>query len=217
MTEMRTVRRMRVGGFLSALALAGVMVTGGIAQAQDAVQIEVIVPGTPGTPIGDTLLASPITGISNLVTFAPDQWTGSAQVPDPAIYGRPAAALYAQSTGEGTGALSFALSDDPTGDVLLTLVGLDDDAPTKTPIEVTIDKKSVYKGDAWFQDWGGKVGEGNWTTVQLTIPKGLLGPGVNDIIVSNTAATGDQGETPYILLGGALLEVPGVTVSLSGA
>ena len=48
--------------------------------------------------------------------------------------------------------------------------------------------------------------------MQITIPKGMLGPGVNSITVSNTAPTGNQGEAPYILLGGASIQVTGVTV-----
>ena len=110
------------------------------------------------------------------------------------------------------GSLNIGLSDPPSEDAILTLVGLDDDAPTKTPIELTINTTVVYTGDAWFEDWGGTVGEGNWTTVQIVIPRGMLGPGVNSITLSNMAETGNQGETPYVLLGGASIQITGVVV-----
>ncbi len=208
------MRHMRIGGFVSVLALASALVGGSVALAQsDAVTIDVITPGSPSTPAAEGALLNPVTGLSTIATYAPDQWNGAAQVTETESYGREAAALYAQSTGTGTGTLSIELSDIPTEDVILTLVGMDDDAPTKTPIELTINTTSVYKGDSWFENWGGTAGAGNWTTVQITIPKGMLGPGVNDITISNTAATGDQGESPYIILGGATIEVTGVTVS----
>lgn len=208
----RTVRGIRVGGLLSAFVLAGTLAAGNLALAQGEVSIEVIEAGAPATPIGDGALANPVTGLTTLAVFAADQWTGGGLVTDSSIYGRPAAALYAQSTGIGTASLSVDLGNVPTGDVILTLVGLDDDAPGKTQIEVTINKASIYKGDAWFEDWGGKVGEGNWTTVQITIPKGMFGGGVNDVTVSNMSADGHEGEAPYILLGAAQLEIPGVDV-----
>ncbi len=118
-----------------------------------------------------------------------------------------------RTTGLGTGTLYLGLSDPSTEDVILTLVGIDDDAPAKSQIELTINQTVVYSGDSWFEDWGGKAGEGNWTTVQITIPKGLLGPGVNSISVSNNAIDGNEGEAPYVLLGGASVQVFGVTVS----
>lgn len=214
MGEQRTMRRLRIGGFVSALALAGVLAGNSVALAQsDTVGIQVIVPGAPATPAAYGSLANPVTGLSTIATYAPDQWAGAAQVTETESYGRAGAALYAQSTGLGTGTLSIELSDVPSADVILTLVGLDDDAPTKTPIEVTVNTTSVYKGDAWFADWGGKPGEGNWTTVQLTIPKGMFGSGVNAITISNTAATGNEGEAPYVILGGATIEITGVEVA----
>ncbi len=204
---------MRIGGFVSVLALAGALATGSIAVAQDdQITVEVIAAGSPGTPAANGSLLNPVSGLSTIATYAPDQWLGAAMVTETESYGRVAAALYAQSTGEGTASVNIGLSDPSTEDVILTLVGMDDDAPTKTPIELTINTTVVYQGDAWFEDWGGTVGEGNWTTVQITIPKGMLGPGVNNITISNTAATGNQGEAPYILLGGASIQVTGVTV-----
>ncbi len=212
------MRRMRIGGFVSALALAGTLVSGSVALAQDTqsteITVEVIAPGSPATPAAYGSLLDPVPGLSTIATYSPDQWVGAAQVTETESYGRLAAALYAQSTGLGTGSLNIALSDPSTEDVVLTLVGMDDDAPTKTPIELTINQTVVYQGDAWFEDWGGTVGEGNWTTVEITIPKGLLGPGVNSITLANTAETGNEGETPYILLGGASIQVAGSTVEL---
>lgn len=214
MAEMRTVRRLRVGGVLGALALAGAMALSPMAMAQsDQVKIEVIAPGAPSTPAAFGALASPVTGLSTIATYAPDQWAGAAMVTETESYGRVAAALYAQKTGLGTGTITIGLSDPSTEDVILTLVGMDDDAPAKTQIELTINKDIVYQGDSWFENWGGTPGEGNWTTVQITIPKGMLGPGVNSITVSNTAVDGNEGESPYILLGGASVQVFGVTVA----
>jgi hypothetical protein len=208
------MRRLRVGGVLGALALAGTIVLSPVALAQsDQVQIEVITPGAPGTPAAYGVLASPVTGLSTVATYAPDQWSGAAMVTETESYGRIAAALYAQKTGLGTGTLYIGLSDPSTEDVILALVGLDDDAPAKTQIELTVNQTVVYSGDSWFENWGGKPGEGNWTTVQITIPKGLLGPGVNSISVSNNAIDGNEGEAPYVLLGGASIQVFGVTVS----
>jgi hypothetical protein len=212
------MRRMRIGGFVSALALAlaAALAGGSIALAQEQqsteITVEVITPGSPATPAAYGALLDPVTGLSTVATYEPDQWTGAGQVTETESYGRLAAALYAQSTGFGTGSLDIALSDPSTEDVILTLVGLDDDTPGKTPIELTINQTVVYQGDAWFEDWGGTVGEGNWTTVEITIPKGLLGPGVNSITLSNTVETGNEGETPYVLLGGASIQVTGVTV-----
>ncbi len=208
------MRRLRVGGVLGALALAGTIVLSPVALAQsDQIKVEVITPGAPGTPAAYGDLASPVTGLSTVATYAPDQWSGAAMVTETESYGRIAAALYAQKTGLGTGTLYLGLSDPSTEDVILTLVGMDDDAPAKSQIELTINQTVVYSGDSWFENWGGKPGEGNWTTVQITIPKGLLGPGVNSISVSNNAIDGNEGEAPYVLLGGASVQVFGVTVS----
>lgn len=213
---MRTMRGRRIGGLVSALALAGALAGGNLALAQDTqsdkITVEVIAPGAPATPAAYGSLLDPVQGLSVIATYGPAAWTGATLVTETESYGRTAAAFYAQSTGEGTGSLNIGLSDPPTEDVILTLVGLDDDAPTKTPIELTINQTVVYTGDAWFEDWGGVVGEGNWTTVQITIPKGLFGPGVNSVTISNTAPTGNQGEAPYILLGGTSIQVTGVTV-----
>ena len=206
--------RLRVGGVLGALALAGTIALSPVALAQsDQIKVEVITPGAPGTPAAYGDLASPVTGLSTVATYAPDQWSGAAMVSETESYGRIAAALYAQKTGLGTGTLYLGLSDPSTEDVILTLVGMDDDAPAKSQIELTINQTVVYSGDSWFENWGGKPGEGNWTSVQITIPKGLLGPGVNSISVSNNAIDGNEGEAPYVLLGGASVQVFGVTVS----
>jgi hypothetical protein len=208
------MRRLRVGGVLGALALAGTIVLSPVAMAQsDQIKVEVITPGALGTPAAYGDLASPVTGLSTVATYAPDQWSGAAMVSETESYGRIAAALYAQKTGLGTGTLYLGLSDPSTEDVILTLVGMDDDAPAKSQIELTINQTVVYSGDSWFENWGGKPGEGNWTTVQITIPKGLLGPGVNSISLSNNAIDGNEGEAPYVLLGGASIQVFGVTVS----
>lgn len=210
------MRGRRIGGLVSALALAGALAGGNLALAQDTqsdqIKVEVIAPGAPGTPAAYGNLLDPVEGLSVVATYGPVAWTGAAYVSETESYGRYAAALYAQSTGEGTGSLTIGLSDPPTEDVILTLVGLDDDAPTKTPIELTVNQTVLYTGDAWFEDWGGVVGQGNWTTVQITIPKGLFGPGINSVTLSNTSPTGNQGETPYVLLGGATIQVTGVTV-----
>jgi len=208
------MRRLRVGGVLGALALAGTIVLSPVALAQsDQIKVEVITPGAPGTPAAYGALASPVTGLSTVATYTPDQWSGAAMVTETESYGRIAAALYAQKTGLGTGTLYLGLSDPSTEDVILTLVGMDDDAPAKSQIELTINQTVVYSGDSWFENWGGKPGEGNWTSVQISIPKGLLGPGVNSISVSNNAIDGNEGEAPYVLLGGASVQVFGVTVS----
>jgi hypothetical protein len=214
MAENRTMRRLRVGGVLGALALAGTIALSPVALAQNnQIQVEIITPGAPGTPAAYGSLASPVTGLSTVATYAPDQWSGAAMVSETASYGRVAAALYAQKTGLGTGTIYIGLSDPPTEDAILTLVGMDDDAPAKSQIELTINQTVVYTGDSWFENWGGTPGEGNWTTVQITIPKGLLGPGVNSISVSNNAVDGNEGEAPYVLLGGASIQVTGASVA----
>lgn len=202
-----------MGGVLWVLVLTGALTTGSRALAQEQVSIEIVQPGGPATPAGDNTLVAPQSGFATVATFAADEWTGAGMVSDASIYGRPAAALYGQQTGMGTASISIELSDVPTGDAILTLVGLDDDAPTKTQIALTINQTPVYTGDAWFADWGGKTGEGNWTTVQITIPRGMLGGGVNSITISNTSATGHEGEAPYIVLGAAQILLPGVTVA----
>jgi hypothetical protein len=207
-------RRMRIGGFVSALALAGTLAGGGIAMAQDTqsteITVEVLAPGSPATPAAYGSLLNPVSQVSTIVTYAPDKWLGAGQVTESESYGRLAAALYGQSSGYGTATINIELTDPPKEDVILTLVGMDDDTPGKTPIELTINQTVVYQGDAWFEDWGGTVGEGNWTTVQITIPKGLFGPGDNAVTISNAVENGNEGETPYVLLGGASLQITGV-------
>lgn len=210
------MRRMRIGGLISALALASALASGGATLAQEQqsteIKVEVIAPGSPATPAAYGSLLDPVSQVSTIVTYAPDQWLGAGQVTETESYGRLAAALYGQSSGLGTGTINIELTDPSTEDVILTLVGMDDDAPGKTPIELTINQTVVYQGDAWFEDWGGTAGEGNWTTVQITIPKGLLGPGANSITVSNTSESGNEGESPYVLLGGVSIQVTGVEV-----
>ena len=153
------MRRLRLGGFVSALALASALATSAIAVAQDdQITVEVISPGAPGTPAANGSLLNPVSGLSTIATYAPDQWVGAAMVTETESYGRIAAALYAQSTGEGTASLNIGLSDPSTENVILTLVGMDDDSPGKTPIELTINTTVVYQGDAWFEGLGRNSG-----------------------------------------------------------
>lgn len=215
MAERRTMRRFRMGGLLAALALAGALPTSGIALAQDQISVKVVEPGAPGTPVGETELVDPTTGMATVLTFASDQWTGAAMVDDIGKYGRSAAALYSQETNSGTATLDFRLSDMPSSDALLILVGMDDEASAKTPIEVTINTKVVYTGDSWFADWDGTNTTTDWTTVQILIPRGMLGSGVNSVTISNMSSSGKEGEAPYVLLGAAQLLVPGVTAEVS--
>jgi hypothetical protein len=209
------MRRVRVGGALAALALAGAMATsgftGGNALAQEEVSISVVEPGAPATPIGETELADPTTGTASVLTLAYDQWTGAAMVDDISKYGRHAAALYSQATSSGTGTIDFRLGDMPSGDALLILVGLDDDAAAKTQIELTINTTVVYTGESWFNNWDGTNDTSDWTTVQVLIPRGMLGSGVNSVTISNMSASGNEGEAPFVLLGASQLTVPGVS------
>lgn len=202
----------QAGMLLGTLALAGSLALPGVSVAQDRVSIEVVEPGAPATPIGNSELVDPATGTSTIATFAAPEWTGGTLIADASTYGRPAAALYAQDTGSGTASFDIQLSNIPTADVTLYLVGMDDDQPGPTPIELTINTTVVYTGDSWFADWNGKAGEGDWTTVRITIPRDMLGGGVNSITVSNMSPTGKAGESPFILLGAAQMIVPGVAV-----
>ena len=216
MAEHRSMRRVRAGGFLAALALAGALATGGVTLAQEEVSITVLEPGAPATPIGETELADPTTGTATVLTLAADEWTGAAMVEDISAFGRSAAGLYSQATSSGTATIDFLLSDMPSADAVLILVGLDDDAAAKTQIELTINTTVVYTGESWFNNWDGTNDSNDWTTVQVLIPRGMLGSGVNSVTISNMSASGNEGEAPYVLLGAAQLTVPGVTAETAG-
>ena len=66
-------------------------------------------------------------------------------------------------------------------------------------------------GDSGFRNWNPSAPDVAWTQIYLTVDRGLLGPGQNEIVVTNLADAANFGTPPYILLSEASLIVGGAS------
>lgn len=189
-------------------------------QTADGVEIQVV--GEPSVTAAtvDAAAADLVHPASELVatlTFAADPWQGGFYRGDSQAYGRPWTAVYGDQSRYAQAAIAFSLDDAPTAPVRLTLVGLNDELGRKNPITVAVNGRTIFSGPSWFANWDGR-GNGEaapWTAVVITMPAAYLVAGDNEVSVANLQAGDNFDEPPYVLLGAARVEAPGVGGSIS--
>jgi len=153
---------------------------------------------------GDVTNAGPVT-----MNFGPLDWSGGFQRTDASFLGRPWTAVYGAPSGSSQATIAFSLENAPSGEVQLTIAGIDDEGGGDSPLSIEVNGVQVFSGPSPFPSWdGADTSRGPWTAVAFTIPAGVLQAGDNRITVSNLNPSGAVGSPPYVLLN---------DVSLSGA
>jgi hypothetical protein len=188
------------------------------AQTAPDVTIQVLGQQQSPPPLSGSSLVNPRAGVVTTLTFAASSWQGGWLRNNSGFLGRPWVAIYGAQSDYPRASLVLTLDDVPTGDVRLTLVGICDESGTRDRIRVTVNGVAIFAGTAWFRGWDG---EGNgadavWTTVLITLPVDYFGPGTNRITISNLQSGDNFSSPPYVDLGAARLEVPGVGASIVG-
>ena len=154
---------------------------------------------------------------ADVARFAAADWRGGFYRGDSRFYGRPWVAVYGAQSEYPRARLRFQLEGQPRAAATLTVAGLDDEWAERNPIAIDVNDQRVFTGPSPFLDWDG-VGNGAnaaWTVVDFTIPAELLQPGRNTVTVFNLSPAANFNAPPYILLGEATLDVPGVEVSVT--
>jgi hypothetical protein len=196
------------------LAAVGSVSTGSAID-QVATGVEISVGGNAAQAASGELLDPPSSSVVRL-TFNQSDWHGGFLRDDYEWYGRPWVALYGAQSDYPRADLRFTLSEQPFGTVVLYLTGLCDETGIKNPIRVAVNTRTIFNGTAWFESWDG-TGDGSnapWTTVVIRIPADFFLPGQNNISVTNRQPGSNFSSPPYVLLGGARLELPGLGVSV---
>ncbi len=188
------------------------------AQTAPDVTIQVLGQQQSPSPLSGSSLVNPRAGVVTTLTFAASSWHGGWLRNNNGFLGRPWVAIYGAQSDYPRASLVFTLDDVPAGDVRLTLVGICDETGTRDRIRVTVNGVAIYVGTAWFRSWDG---EGNgadavWTTVLITLLADYFGPGTNRITVANLQNGDNFSSPPYVDLGAARLELPGVGASIVG-
>ncbi|MBA2597374.1 MAG: hypothetical protein H0V00_12205 [Chloroflexia bacterium] len=145
------------------------------------------------------------------VEFVAEDWRGGYFQADGGIYGRPWVAVYGALSDFPRAALSFSLDTAPSGAATIGITGMDDELGTLNPVAVEVNGERVYEGPSPFANWDGTAQgvTAAWTTVPLTIPSGVLSAGPNEITLANLSPVASFNAPPYVLLAGAVLEIPG--------
>ena len=174
--------------------------------------LEISVQGAGEAPTPTTV---PIVPSSTAATFTAADWTGAFHRGDDQSYGRPWAAIYGAASEYPRATIRFRLDARPSGPVILTLTGLDDELAEENPIAIEVNGQQVFSGSSPFLNWDG-VGNGEdaaWTEVAVTIAADLLKRGRNEITITNLSPSANFNAPPYVLLADATLEAPGARVT----
>ncbi len=138
--------------------------------------------------------------------FAASDWQGSYF--QESGNQQPWSAVYAQSTGYGSGSLSFNLDGTPATDTFsLTVDGMTSENWPEVPMSLLINGEEVYEGTSPFPTWNGVDGEQPWATVNVDLPTSLLQEGENTVTFVNLVDQGEFSRPPYILLAGGTLTI----------
>jgi hypothetical protein len=160
------------------------------------------------TPDAASAPVRPDADLELLVSITAEDWVGGLYRGSGEWYGRPWVAVYGAESEYPGASFMFDLDTAPETDVVLTLVGLDDELEAKTDIRVEVNGLEIYTGPSPFPNWDG-VGTGEnaaWTEAECWIPANLLIGGTNEISVSNLEPHANYGEPPWILLSDAQLK-----------
>jgi hypothetical protein len=136
--------------------------------------------------------------------FNPAALDGAYRRDDGTLYGRPQVTLYGAGSGFNEGAMSFEVRGARARSVILLLVGLDDELPQKTRLQVLLNGRVVFDGPNDFPNVpNGDNGVGGapryWGRMEIPIPVDALQPGVNRLTLRN-ATPGSTTGVPYMLI-----------------
>ncbi len=153
--------------------------------------------------------------IAERIEFAAGDWRGGYFQADGGIYGRPWVSVYGALSDYPKAVLAFSLDAEPSGEATVTITGLDDELGTLNPVALDVNGERVYEGPSLFANWDGSAQgvDAAWTNVPLTIPRGVLHAGPNEIGFANLAPVASFDAPPYVLLASAILEIPGGATS----
>jgi hypothetical protein len=137
-------------------------------------------------------LGSPAAGGFRLV-LQDSNFTGGYTTPDGRYRGHSALWLLAQTdpgpqSSVATARFNLNLqTGGPVGSPSLTLTGLDSSEQAGTPLSVTLNRQTLYKGpDPLPNDFPAeRVGEGNWGSYTWKLDPGILSQGANVLTLTN--------------------------------
>jgi hypothetical protein len=201
------------------LAGLGRQAAANVPDAQTAIDVSIQVLAANQSPAYATSgsLVNPTASVVTTLTFAASSWQGGWLRNNSGFLGRPWVAIYGAQSNYPRASLVFTLDDVPSDDVRVVLTGICDESGTRDRIRVTVNGVAIYVGTAWFAGWNG-VGNGAnavWTTVVLTLPPAYFDAGSNRITISNLHSGANFSSPPYVDLGAARIEVPGVGAAIS--
>ncbi len=107
---------------------------------------------------------------------------------DGRYHGRTARWVYGQGTAYHTMTARFPVVSQPVGTATLTLVGIDSEDEPKTPVRISVNGEVVFQGGNPLPNdfCCGSSGPGNWGSVRIRIPAGVLQQGTdNTLTISN--------------------------------
>jgi len=138
--------------------------------------------------------------------FAASDWQGAYYQETGNL--QPWSAVYAQSTGYGSGSLSFNVDGTPASDTFsLSVDGMTSENWPEVPMSLLINGEEVYEGTSPFPTWNGIEGEQPWATVNVDLPTSVLQQGENTVTFVNRVDQGEFSRPPYILLAGGTLTI----------
>jgi hypothetical protein len=110
---------------------------------------------------------------------------------------RPATWIYGGESAYTSMTAQFTVDQQPSGQAQLTLSGIDSEDVGKTPIEILLNNKEIYKGQDPLPDDTGPS-DGTWGIAVLNpFPADILYPGSNILMIRNLSPTGKEGDYPY--------------------
>jgi hypothetical protein len=170
-------------------------------------------PTAAATATPDVAPASvPPTGPSpdGVVRLDDTLWAGGfGGASQPRTYGgRSATWVYGQGTGYETMRAEVQLAAAPRGVARLTVEGMDSEGAAKTAILVAVNGSEVYRGPNPLPDDDIPLESGTWASFTWEFDARLLGPGQNEISITNLSE-GAFSRPPFFALDYAVLELAG--------
>lgn len=166
-------------------------------------------PPAPPTPTAAPTGVSPpppvVVGAPWAQNFSPYQIEGGFQRPEGRLYGRRAMTLYGDGSGYSQGVWTFTIEELPPGPLFLSFIGLDDERPEHSTLQVLVNDVSAFDGPNSFPNVpAGDDGEGGadryWARMSIAIPPGALRLGTNTLTLRNASPWTGTLTSPYILI-----------------
>ena len=107
--------------------------------------------------------------------------------------------IYATPTGPlSVMSASIVLDKSPTAPMVLSLEAMDDDAPQKCRVAITLNNHALWSAPSGFPD-------GQWQIKRFSIPDGLLKTGTNRLTITNLEPNGSAGQPPWFMIARCVL------------